>query len=148
MEDEGKRSKFNAGIAQTERIDSLQRAINAARYNPIAMNLETMTFNYDTIIKSIDGLLQECWAKMDDKAGGERDAAEIIRNLVHTYAERFPPVSVSNDASGQQIQKINNTNYKKLMQLIWIYERHVRDLLDAHELNSPSKNEDDDDYDF
>lgn len=141
-DDDNKRSVFNAGVAQAERIDALQRAINAARFNPLAMNPETSTFNYEVMLASLDGLLKEAWGKM--KEDDERPNAKKLKELVHNIAQFQPPVKriMSN---GSSELAINIDNYRKLMKLMEIYENEIRDLLEIHELNSPNKDWDDDD---
>ena len=43
MDEERKKSIFNAGVAQAERIDSLQRALNSARFN-FFVHFEKLTY--------------------------------------------------------------------------------------------------------
>jgi hypothetical protein len=138
-DEEGKKSIFNAGIAQTERIHALQMAINAARYNQLGRNMETMTFNYETIIQSLNGLLSECWAKLTDD---EKIEAERVRKLVGMYAERFSPITFTNDSTGNGTEKINSKNYKTFIELLFVYERIIKQFLDVHNLNAPSRSDD------
>ena len=133
-DDEGKMSKFNAGVALTERIDSLQRALNMARFNPLSPNQDTGTFNYQVMINANDGLLSECWAKLTDS---EKKQADRIRKLVHKMVELFPPI-----VQGQEGPKINKNNYRKFNELILIYEKMNKDILDSHNLNSPNVDSD------
>lgn len=133
-DDEGRKSVFNAGVAQTERIDSLQRAINMARFNLLAVNPETGTFNYEITIAAIDGLLEEGKPKFQDK---EKDNADKIRKLVHSFVEIFPPI-----ANSQQGWKISKDNYKKLTELLTFYESTIKEYLDAHNLNNPDSDDD------
>jgi hypothetical protein len=130
----GGKSLFNAGIALTERIDALQRAMNASRFNPLARNFDVGKFNYEVMITSLDGLLMEAWAKMSDP---ERKDAARIKNLVYNFLEVNPIITNQN---GQT--KINMQNYKKFMQLIDVYEKKVKIYLDGHNLNAPNMDED------
>lgn len=133
-DEEGKLSKFNAGVAQTERLDSLQRAINMARFNPLSMNMDTGTYNYQVMINANDCLLNECWAKLkkDEKTYGDR-----IKLLVHQTVELYPPVTYGKDGA-----KVNVNNYKKFMEVINIYEKTTKTFLDTHNLNSPNVDDD------
>lgn len=133
---EGKQSVFNAGVAMAERIDFLQRAINAARFNPLAMNPETQTFNYQIMIDANDALLNEAWSKLTEK---EKTQARRIRKLVKEFVMIKPIVSRSNKGE----MRVNNENYLRFMELIDIYEKINKELLDAHSLNSPDSDDDD-----
>jgi hypothetical protein len=137
-EDTGGTSVFNAGILMTERIDSLQRAINAARFNPLAQNVEVGRFNYEIMVCANDGLLNECWSKLNAK---EKVQGDRIRKIVITFLELNPIIV---NANGET--KVNRLNYKKFMELIDIYEKTNKIFLDAHRLNSPNVDDDDEGY--
>lgn len=139
--EENKKSRFNAGVAHAERIDSLQRSINAAKFNPILRNMDTGTFNYEVMLVSADCLVAEGWGKFSDP---ERVMITRINNTIKSMNEYFPPVSV--DKNGYT--KINKDNYKKLLDLFEMYERKIKELYDLHDLNSPSMGDDDGDYDY
>jgi len=134
-EDEGRKSRFNAGVALTERIDALQRAINAARFNPIAMNMDTQTYNYMVMINANDGLLDEAWGKLspDEKQKGSR-----IKLVIKDYVDMNPPIiKVNGELS------VNKKNYNGLMSLLDIYCKMIKDFLDKHNLNAPDDEWDD-----
>jgi len=130
MEGEGKKSVFNAGIAQTERIHSLQQALNAARFNLTAYNYEVNKFNYEVMVSSNDGLLMEVWSKLtcDEQVKGNR-----IRKIVTDFMKTFPIVYSNNGE-----YKINNKNLEKFKELIMVYEQINKVFLDVHNLNSPN----------
>lgn len=132
--DDGKKSIFNAGIAQTERIDSLQRAINAARFNPLQINPETMTYNYEVLINANEGLLNEAWAKLTQE---EQTKVLYIRKIIREFVKQYPPI-YRNDKGEVDM---NKENYDKLLQLLFIYEQANKELLDAHNLNAPNAEE-------
>lgn len=131
-DDDGKKSVFNAGVAQAERIDSLQRAINAARFNPLMMNPETGTFNYQVLIDSADNLISEGWGKFTDE---ERKQAALMLRVIKSYAEVFRPVEVDGEGKLQ----FNMKNYDRIMAYFTLLDRKIKELYDAHDLNSPSK---------
>jgi hypothetical protein len=133
-DEEGKRSVFNAGVAQTERIDSLQRAINAARFNLVAVNYDTGTFNYEVIISACDGLMNEAWAKLD---ASEKTFSERIRGTVKKFIEANPPFKKNNGEV-----KVSNENFKKMSELLDLYEKTTKRMLDSHDLNSPNRDDD------
>lgn len=135
MSEEGKKSIFNAGIAQVERIDELQKSMNMARFNPLMFNPVIGIFNYEVMIKSQDGLLEESWSKLTTP---ERDKGDKIKNLIHEFVEIKPIFIESNTGL-----KINTENYKRFKKLIDIYAKNNKIFLDAHNLNSPNIDEDD-----
>lgn len=134
-EDEGKKSVFNAGVAQTERIDSLQKAVNSCRFNPTAFNQEVGRYNYELMVSANDGLLAEVWAKLspNEKVQGKR-----IQELMVKFMEQNKIIYYY---GGEQ--KINLNNLKKFNVLITLYERMNKQFLDDHNLNAPNWDEDD-----
>lgn len=131
---ENKKSVFNAGIAQTERIDALQRAINAARFNPLMKNFDTGTFNYEVMISSNEALLYEAWAKLNKD---EKDRAERVRLTIIGFMKHHSPL-IPNREGGLVL---NTENYEKLLELLNLYEKMNKELLDAHNLNAPTAEE-------
>ena len=131
----GKKAVFNAGIAKTYRIDSLKRAINSCRFNPLLINYETGTFNFEVMMLANDGLLNECWAKLSTQ---EQLAGEKMRMIVANYIKKFPIAKKINTTGGTDVS-ISKDNYYKFLDLFYIYERMVNEFLDNHDLDSPNK---------
>jgi hypothetical protein len=136
MEENGRKSLFNAGVAMTERIDELQRTFNMARFNPLLFNIQFSRFNYEIMISSQDGLLDECWAKLSTK---EREKGDKIKKLINEFVQRNK--IIKQNSNGEMI--INGENFQKFMILIDIYSKNNKILLDSHNLNSPDSDEDD-----
>ena len=104
MSEEGSKSFFNAGMAMAERIDGLQRAINAARFNPLALNGELQKYNYEIMCSSCDGLLKECWGKLTPT---EKTEARKIKEATEGFLQYFPVIMKRKDDI-----KINYENYR------------------------------------
>jgi len=138
MGDDSKKSVFNAGVAQAERIDSLQRALNSARFNPIAQNPEVGKFNYEIMASACDGLFYEAWGKLTDT---EKEEGQRIKTIIHSFIEHRAIISRVN---GEMV--INKRNLSEFMVLIDLYEKKNKEYLDEHNLNSPSHEDDDDEY--
>jgi hypothetical protein len=136
-----KLSKFNAGIAQTERIDALQRAINAAKFNPLMKNFETGTFNFEVMISAADCLSREGWDKFSVP---EREDIHKYEMLVKNWVKTFFPISFTKSGD---VKSINQNHYQSFLELYDIWEKKIKILLGKHNLNAPSKDEDDD-YDY
>jgi hypothetical protein len=134
--DEDRKSKFNAGVALAERIDALQQAINGARFNPLAPNMETGRFNFEIMVSANDSLLNECWAKLNPT---EKNKGDRVRKVVMMFLRMNPPITRVNSEL-----RVNKKNYENLMEILDIYEKMNKDFLDAHDLNAPNKEDDDD----
>ena len=137
--EDNKQSRFNAGIALTERIDSLQRAINAARFNPLQTNQDTMTLNYEVMVSANEGLLAEAWAKLNKE---EQALADKIRLTIRQVLEVYPPISQDKNGEAQ----LNPQNYQKFLELINFFEKKNKEFLDTHNLNAPNQDYDDDEF--
>ena len=138
-DDEGGKSRFNAGIALTERIDSLQRTINAAKFNPFAKNFETGTYNYEILIVAIDNMIAEGWDKFSDP---EKEYCLKLLKILEMTNETFSPIVVVGEE-----QKINYENYQNFKKIFGYCERRIKEFYGKHNLNAPSIDEDDD-YDY
>lgn len=138
MGEEGKKSYFNAGMAQADRVDMLQRILNDARFNIMMINPIYGRFNYEVMVTSCDGLLKECWGKLSDK---EKAEGLRIKNLISSYLNSNPIVI----GNGNGESKVNNNNLKVFQKFFELYENKMRDFLEAHDMNSPNKEEEDDD---
>lgn len=134
MDDNEKKSQFNAGVALAERIDLLQQIMNSGRFNPLAINPETMTYNYQIMIETQEALFTEAWSKLTPQ---ERKTGARLCNLIQEFLEYFPPVTIQ--PSGQRA--IDVDNYKMLMKLLFHFEKKNKEFLDAHNLNAPNVQE-------
>lgn len=134
-----KKSKFNAGVAFAIRIDSLQKEINVAKFNPLAVNPMTGTFNYKNLIAALDCLISEGWGKftVDERKESLRLLAVLIK-----MDKYFPPVM----SEGEEAS-LHQENFDKFIEIYGLAERKIKEFYDEHDLNSPSRDEDDD-YDY
>ena len=137
MGDDSKKSVFNAGVAFAERIDGLRRAINTSKYNPIAYNQEVGKFNYEIMLASADILLDESWGKLTPKEREEGDKYSKILNKML----KLNPIIVGNNRE----PKIDKDKLDKFMELFTLYERKIRIYYEAHDIDSPNKEQEDDD---
>lgn len=135
--DDIKRSKFNAGIAFAERIDGLQRAINAAKFNPLASNMETGTFNYENLVVCADALISEGWDKFTPK---EKELLVRMEKIMKDTLKYFPPVGFSKGGEPKLIKE----NYDKLLVFFSLFERKIKEIYGLHNLNNPTMDGDDD----
>ena len=131
---EGSKSKFNAGVAMAERLDAMQRAINVSRFNPLAPNPQTGKFGYEVMLSANDSLLNECWAKLSKS---EQTEGVRMRKIVHLFIKLRPPITKIN-----QELKIKHQNYEELLELLDAYEKMNKTFLDKHDLNAPNRDED------
>jgi hypothetical protein len=139
-DDEGTKSRFNAGVALTERIDALQRAINSAKFNPFMKNMETGTFNYENQITALDNMIAEGWGKF---SMNEKKECLKFLNILNELNEFLPPLTMGKDGD----YKIHLDNFKNFKSFFGYCERRIKEFYDMHNLNAPSTDEDDD-YDY
>lgn len=137
MGEDSKKGFFNAGMAQAERIDILQRVLNDARFNITQVNMSYGKLNYEIMIKACEGLLKECWGKLtpEEKVTGTR-----YNNICWLFLKNNAII-----IQGRDDTKINNKNLNKLEELINKFENLMREYLEEHGLNNPNKEEDDED---
>lgn len=133
--EDNRQSRFNAGVALAERVDALQRAINASKFNPIAQNFETGTFNFENMTTATDSLMHEAWGKLNKL---EKEFCLRIMQLMRDYKKQFPPVKFDKNGNLQ----VNKMNYEKYLELQYYYERKAKEMLDAHALNAPDSDDD------
>lgn len=130
----GRQGRFNAGIAAAERLDSLQRVINSARFNPLLVQPETQTYKFQVMKDAIDGLVGEGRAKFSE---AEQLECNKLKDLVELFLKYNYPITPTKDGP-----KVNPLYYEKLMKLLCIYENKVKGFLDIHNLNNPNAEDD------
>lgn len=133
--DDAKKSRFNAGIAQVERIDSLQRAINGAKFNPLMRNIETGTYGYEIIMDALDCMIDEGWEKFSPK---ERESALRMNTILRKMRKFFPPVDLDKD----NLPSINKDNYENFMLFAGMFGRKLKEYYGNHDLNAPNSEDD------
>jgi len=136
---EDRKSRFNAGVALAERLDALQRAINAARYNPLMVNPETGTYNYENIYSSFHSLTDEAWGKLSD---GEKQHCLRLLNVAEQYKKVCPPIKLDKNGT----TKINAKNFEQYMNFLNHAVRKAKEFLDRHNFNAPDSDGDDEGY--
>lgn len=137
-----KSSKFNAGVALAQRLDTLQKTINSARYNLTMVNILTGTYNYEVMIQSVNSLLSEAWGKMNEK---EQEEGLRIRDAVVNSTDNYPLIEMKKDKDGNVNPVENKANKARFLKAFDLYERKVKEYLEAHDLNAPNRDLEDDD---
>jgi len=137
--DDGFKSKFNEAFLKMHRFHKLQDSINLSSMNPLEMNMNLGVYNYQIIIQAINGLLKECWSKLnnEDKTNAV-ELKEMVENLLRKKpVHEFP----KNQSSNSPIVKINKHNWELLERWIFKYETHVRGLIGKAGYDSPNADE-------
>ena len=140
-DEESKQSVFNAGVAKAERIDSLQRALNASRFNLTLPNFDTGTYNYDVMLTCLETLRLEAWAKGTKV---ERVYLDKIRKHIDEIKEKYCPYKECYNIDGERELVWDNKKLNIIKKILVRYEEIIRDVLDAHALDAPNKDYDDD----
>lgn len=131
----GSKSRFNAGVALTERVDALQRAINSSKFNPMMKNPITGTFGFEDMITSLDCLISEGWGKF---SSDEKKLILKYKKIMNDLVKYFPPVKMLPNGNVD----FNLNNFDKFKDFFEKYELKIKELLDAHDLNAPSSEDD------
>jgi hypothetical protein len=128
MVEESNKSLFNAGIGQAQQVRELQNTINLARLNPMGVISPDFSPNYMVAFTCITS----CWLEVKPKClESERTNVERIKELIENYITLFPVVNKKG--------MVNQKNLNSIVKLLELYESKVRESLERHELNSPSK---------
>lgn len=136
VDDEGRKSIFNAGVAQTERVDEIQREINRAWFNPLQKHMETGMWNFQIIIAGYDRIFDgETWAKLPDNL---KEKGIAIQSVVHDFIKLNPIITEQKNGT----LKINRENYENLIDRLRVWQRIIKVILDKVEFDSPNKDED------
>ena len=135
---DSKKSVFNAGVAQAERIDALQRAINGARYNLQIVNPETNTFNFEVVLASLNGLMMEGWSKAKPD---EQIQMQRFNKLIHDAVKLHPPIKIIKQ-NGQDIPVKMHGDFDNFCRLLDLYEKNIKEVFEEHDLNSPTQSYD------
>lgn len=134
--DEGTMSKFNAGIAQMQRIHELQQLINRCWLNPLAFNELLQSPNYEVIFRCARQLFDEAWPKLGEK---EQTIAISRSDLIQMAIDKCHPFYQSRKiTTNHQSLHINTPHWRVLERQLKSYERLARTALDRHGMNSPS----------
>lgn len=138
---ESKSAIFNAGVFQTKRIAELQERINLVSLNPKIFNEEFGVYNYEVWITSIDSLLMEVMPKLTET---EVKQGEMVRDKVHDFKKSNPVFTSSTSlrAGKKTTYNFDVENYEVMYKVVTMYEKLIRIYLDNHDLNNPSKDDD------
>lgn len=137
--EEGRISEWNEGNFKSIRLHEIQDSINKLRLNPLMIT--EGKFNYIWLIHNIDILCGEGYSKYSKT---ERKEVDEIQELLYQACENLPPTLVVENegiAGKEKTFTVHKERYQKLMELITIFERKVKDYNDKHGLTSPNKEE-------
>ena len=138
--DMGQNSKFNAGVLQIQRIHKLQDTINIANTNALAFNMEYGVWNYELIISCLDSLYHEIRPKLGKE---EKENGDSMQSLIRKYFADYPIYKEEEDVrTHKKDMVLSSINWKVHKVYLVKYERMVRQMLDKHEFNSPSYEDD------
>ena len=132
-------SKFNAGALQMQRLHDLQQNINESNANLLAFNVEMNCWNYELLFSRLNSLFQEASSKLTQAE--LKDGIEI-QKCIRDHLKKHPIYERLETPDKDKIRtKINNDNWDKFQELIFLYEKEVRGYLEKHKLNAPPEDE-------
>lgn len=138
-DDKSDKSMFNAGVQQVIEVRTLQNVLNRARIDLISMN-QNPNFpfvpNYQLCLEILNSLFNEVKPKCN--APNEKEVIQNIKNVAEQFIVKHPIIKNIriNDKLTPVVDYPNLNIFKKILD---DYENLVREALEKHEMNSPSK---------
>jgi len=136
--DDGKSSKFNAGLLQMQRIHQLQDRVHNLNLNAKGWNIECDEWNFNLIVINLNSLLQEVAPKLSTT---EREQGFEVKKKIEDLLQTNPPYPSPKNRNGNKKYLLDETNWRTIRQVLFVYEVMIRDFLDKHNLNSPTEDE-------
>jgi len=139
MEHEGRISEWNEGTFKSSRLHETQDNINALRIDPLSFT--DGKFNYEWLFSFIDNLYHEGYSKYSKK---EREEVDNIREVIIKAIRYLPPTTIVIEESYEGNKKgfiVDPEKYDKLMEIIMLFERKVKDYNDKHGLTTTNRME-------
>ena len=136
-QDDEKLSTFNEAALQMRRLNDLQQRINYSNLNPLAIYPEEKLYGYQIIFNSLNSLFSECSSKLktDESTKGKN-----MRIKINIFLEINPiHKNLPNRVTGEEEIRINYRNWLRLKELLFDYEILIRELMEAHDLTSPRR---------
>ena len=140
--EEGAISKWNEGTLFSLRLHEAKEIMNYAKMNPLGRT--NNQWNYNLWISAIDILGDEGSSKYSDE---ENEHIARLKKLIRSHQEVFHVHTIKIDRTTynkKQIAIINHDNWKKLRDLIELYEANVKLFNDIHGLSTQNMGDDDD----
>lgn len=138
-EETGLVSKWNEASLKSERLHETQVIMNSLKTDPLAIT--NGKFNYVWLVYHIDILYHEGYSKYSAK---EREDVDKTRKLIFDVIEYVTPTRVvQNQSMAGSVQSfsVDREKYNKMMDLILIFERKVKDANDKHGLTTYNEEE-------
>ena len=126
--------KFNEGLFQMQRIDSLQASINECKINPLRPFNDTGNVAYEVWFNCLKALFSEISSKLKDEEIKECDELCLeIKKIIYNYQL----YKIQYNSSGRAIGKeLNYAVWERLENLFDKYERKIRKLMAVHKISS------------
>lgn len=129
---EKKLSVFNAGVGKAIRLDNLITRYNNASLNPMAFDYVIRQYNFQIMFATLDRLYKEAIGKADEN---EKKLCEPKIKAIALFMQKYPVVTLN----GNNKQVINYNNWLILEKSLKELEDDIRIVLDAHDLDTPTK---------
>ena len=134
---QGKVSEWNEAMLKVMRLHEIQSAINLLKIDPLIIT--EGKFNYKLLAYNVERLYGEGYSKYSKE---EREDVDKIQKLVFGSLRFLPPhineIEYSLKCSSS-IPIFNEDNFNRVMALIEMFERIVKDLNDKHGLTTKNK---------
>lgn len=134
--DDGMSSKYNEAFLKMRRFDDIQKSINLAMINPLAVDMEKQAFNYEMIIRLCGSLLSEVWSKL-----GKADRIEALKykKALEIIMKKYPVAEKKFNALTNKFEtKLNERNWDIIEKFIFEYQLTLRDYMGKTAYDSPN----------
>ena len=137
MEQAGKVSEWNEATLKVIRLHDIQSTINILKMDPLTRN--NGKFNYEWLAKAVDSLYGEGYSKYTEK---ERTKVDRIRKLMLDILKYTPPhkqILIEGHSKQKKSYVLNNNSFERLMEIVEMFERIVKDYNDDHGLTTKNR---------
>jgi len=129
-EDTIDKSGYNEASYKMMRLHESQRRISYVNQDLIKYYHEFSGYGYIVKKTEIENLMQEVWGKLDT---ANKDKVSDLRKLMNNFIEEFPVfkmVRINNVEGERKVNKMMETNFKKLRDLLFEVHLYVSELLE------------------
>ena len=143
-EGEGVISTFNEAMYQMFRIHEIQSRINICNLEPLKFHILDEggdgAYGYEIVFNSLTTLFVEASSKLNPD---ELKEGRNLRNRILNFLRDNKIIETSfNGITKNNVKKINKEEWDELKEDLFDYEIFVRRILEAHNLTSPSSDDD------
>lgn len=129
-------SKFNPAQHKMNRINDISRTINEAKLSLFSWNPTWNSWNYIVWFVGLTILYGEVFIKFSED---EKKECEKIRKAINDCLLKYP---IQEQLKNGRWSRVNMERFEIFKKFIGIYEDKVKEMQDAHGLDTPNREDD------